>query len=194
MIQIAFQPDKRTPDPFARRPEPVRTSQRGAHFARPLQRRRALLPGRYGLSRQHLAIERDGEGWALRDLGSKNGTMLNGARITGRMPLKPGDRITAGHLILVYDGASSQTPKPVVVFDPREESRGADQLLDRYHPPRRRHQKRWRHRRSASFWRLLTFPRSSAPETNWPATGRCPSSSASSSISRFRPSRRIAAC
>src|SRR5580698_9901543 len=79
------------------------------------------FPDDNGLSRQHLAIERDGDGWALRDLGSKNGTMLNGAKITGRMPLKSGDRITAGHLILVYDGSSSPRQKPVVVFDPREE-------------------------------------------------------------------------
>jgi sigma-B regulation protein RsbU (phosphoserine phosphatase) len=79
------------------------------------------FPDDNGLSRQHLAIERDGDGWALRDLGSKNGTMLNGAKVIGRKPLKPGDRITAGHLILVYDDASSKAPKPVVVFDHREE-------------------------------------------------------------------------
>jgi serine phosphatase RsbU (regulator of sigma subunit) len=83
------------------------------------------FPDDGGLSRQHLAIERDGEGWALRDLGSKNGTMLNGAKVNGRMPLKPGDRITAGHLILIYDGSSSQIRQPVVVFDPREDT--ADQ-------------------------------------------------------------------
>jgi sigma-B regulation protein RsbU (phosphoserine phosphatase) len=83
------------------------------------------FPDDGGLSRQHLAIERDGGGWALRDLGSKNGTMLNGAKVTERMPLKPGDRITAGHLILIYDGSSSQIRPPVVVFDPREET--ADQ-------------------------------------------------------------------
>jgi sigma-B regulation protein RsbU (phosphoserine phosphatase) len=80
------------------------------------------FPDDNGLSRQHLAIERDGDGWALRDLGSKNGTMLNGAKVTGRMPLKSGDRITAGHLILVYDDASSKAPNPVVVFDHREET------------------------------------------------------------------------
>ncbi len=80
------------------------------------------FPDDNGLSRQHLAIERDGDGWALRDLGSKNGTMLNGAKVTGRMPLKSGDRITAGHLILIYDGASSKAPNPVVVFDHREET------------------------------------------------------------------------
>src|SRR5579884_4145711 len=74
-----------------------------------------------GLSRQHLEIERDGEGWAIRDLGSKNGTMLNGVRLTSRTALKPGDRIMAGHLILVYDGRSqprtTSPSKPVVVFD-----------------------------------------------------------------------------
>jgi len=80
------------------------------------------FPDDNGLSRQHLALERDGDGWALRDLGSKNGTMLNGAKITGRIPLKSGDRITAGHLILVYDGVPSKASKPVVVFDHREDA------------------------------------------------------------------------
>ncbi|HTA45890.1 MAG TPA: SpoIIE family protein phosphatase [Bryobacteraceae bacterium] len=79
-------------------------------------------PDDNGLSRQHLALERDGDGWALRDLGSKNGTMLNGTRITVRTPLKSGDRITAGHLIIVYDGATSKATKPVVVFDTKDEA------------------------------------------------------------------------
>ena len=79
-------------------------------------------PDDNGLSRQHLALERDGDGWALRDLGSKNGTMLNGTRITARTPLKSGDRITAGHLIIVYDGSASKATKPVVVFDTKDES------------------------------------------------------------------------
>ena len=79
-------------------------------------------PDDNGLSRQHLAFERDGDGWALRDLGSKNGTMLNGAKITERTPLKSGDRITAGHLIMIYDGAGLRAAKPVVVFDTREDT------------------------------------------------------------------------
>src|SRR5580704_7813881 len=79
-------------------------------------------PDDNGLSRQHLAIERDGDGWALRDLGSKNGTMLNGAKIIERTPLKSGDQITAGHLIMIYDGAGLRTAKPVVVFDTRDET------------------------------------------------------------------------
>ena len=87
-----------------------------------------------GLSRQHLSIERDGEGWAIRDLGSKNGTMLNGVRLTSRTLLQPGDRIMAGHLILVYDGRlqpRTQSPsKPVVVFDEKNgEQSGSSTLI-----------------------------------------------------------------
>lgn len=80
------------------------------------------FPDDGGLSRQHLTIEREGDDWCLRDLGSKNGTMLNGARIAGRVPLKTGDRITAGHLIIIYDSTASKATKPVVVFDPNDDT------------------------------------------------------------------------
>lgn len=76
-----------------------------------------------GLSRQHLALEREGEDqWHLQDLGSKNGTILNGAKVVGRIALQPGDRIMAGHLILIYSGAhAAPISKPVVTFDVNEE-------------------------------------------------------------------------
>src|SRR5678815_5172721 len=61
------------------------------------------FPDDTGLSRQHLAFEREGEAWILHDLNSKNGTILNGAKVTTKAPLRPGDRVMAGHLILVYD-------------------------------------------------------------------------------------------
>jgi len=79
------------------------------------------FPDDTGLSRQHLAFEREGDAWLLHDLNSKNGTILNGSRVSKRMPLKSGDRVMAGHLILVYDGATARNSKPVVIFDPREE-------------------------------------------------------------------------
>jgi serine phosphatase RsbU (regulator of sigma subunit) len=72
-----------------------------------------------GLSRQHLAIEEEGGSWVLRDLGSKNGTTLNGAKVTAPMPLKPGDRIMAGHLIVICDGGSPS--RPLVIFDPLDD-------------------------------------------------------------------------
>ncbi len=55
-----------------------------------------------GLSRQHLALEREGDTWMVRDLGSKNGTFVNGVRITSPYPLSKNDRVTAGHIALDF--------------------------------------------------------------------------------------------
>ena len=60
------------------------------------------FPEDAGLSRQHFAFEaQDGE-WTVQDLGSKNGTFVNNIPLKARLILKPGDRITAGHLVVVY--------------------------------------------------------------------------------------------
>jgi serine phosphatase RsbU (regulator of sigma subunit) len=79
------------------------------------------FPDDNGLSRQHFAVENEGGAWLLRDLGSKNGTTLNGARVTAPMPLKSGDRIMAGHLIVICDGGSGSSTRPLVFFDPQDE-------------------------------------------------------------------------
>lgn len=64
-----------------------------------------------GLSRQHLALERNGDVWVVRDLGSKNGTFVNGVRLTGPHPLGKNDRITAGHIALDF-GKDAPPPAP----------------------------------------------------------------------------------
>lgn len=46
-------------------------------------------------SRQHCVIERTADGWRVRDLGSSNGTRVNG-QIIKIAPLKPGDAIQIG--------------------------------------------------------------------------------------------------
>lgn len=46
-------------------------------------------------SRQHAALEREGAGWVLVDLGSTNGTLVNGERVD-RVRLLDGDVITIG--------------------------------------------------------------------------------------------------
>jgi serine phosphatase RsbU (regulator of sigma subunit) len=80
------------------------------------------FPNDNGLSRKHLEIKNDGDGWTLTDLQSKNGTKLNGVKISAPVPLKSGDRIMAGHLLLIYDATSSFNTTPVVVFDALDDS------------------------------------------------------------------------
>ena len=53
------------------------------------------------VSREHAAFEREGLGWALRDLGSTNGTLVNDAKIA-RQRLRDGDKIIIGITELIY--------------------------------------------------------------------------------------------
>jgi len=79
------------------------------------------FPEDAGLSRQHFAFEVQGDEWTVQDLGSKNGTFVNDIPLKGRLVLKPGDRVTAGHIVIVYapDAARPKGhPDPsVVVFE-----------------------------------------------------------------------------
>jgi serine phosphatase RsbU (regulator of sigma subunit) len=60
------------------------------------------FPGVEGLSREHLVIEYVGAHWVARDLGSTNGSLINGERISEPRILQSGDRITAGRVSLLY--------------------------------------------------------------------------------------------
>ncbi len=55
------------------------------------------------LSRRHFTIEPTEKGYAIRDLGSLNGTQVNGQKITGTVILKPGARIRAGQSNFVFE-------------------------------------------------------------------------------------------
>ncbi|MNP39831.1 Glycogen accumulation regulator GarA [compost metagenome] len=57
-----------------------------------------------GISRIHGEIRREGELWVLTDLGSKNGTKLNGEPLKPHetYPLKNGDKITAAQTQLIF--------------------------------------------------------------------------------------------
>ena len=75
------------------------------------------FPEDAGLSRQHFAFEPEGDEWTVQDLGSKNGTFVNNIALKARLILKPGDRVTAGHLVIVYSPDAADPHAGVVVFD-----------------------------------------------------------------------------
>jgi DNA-binding CsgD family transcriptional regulator len=54
------------------------------------------------VSRAHALIERLPAGWAVRDLGSRNGTFVNGTRIWSEYVLHPSDRIEIGSARLTF--------------------------------------------------------------------------------------------
>ena len=60
-----------------------------------------------GVSRHHFTISKQGAKWILRDLGSKNGTMLNGKVIT-EASIKTGDIIQAGIIQLTVKTAKEE--------------------------------------------------------------------------------------
>jgi pSer/pThr/pTyr-binding forkhead associated (FHA) protein len=48
------------------------------------------------VSDEHASIAPDGDGWVVRDLGSTNGTYLNGAKVTQPTPVNAGDQVRVG--------------------------------------------------------------------------------------------------
>lgn len=83
------------------------------------------------LSRQHLALELMPEGWwTVSDLGSRNGTLVNGVRIAKPTALKPRDRITAGRLQLEFsDEAATRDDDVVFVEKPQQDQRSATVVI-----------------------------------------------------------------
>lgn len=57
-----------------------------------------------GISRRHARIVQDNGGFAVEDLGSANGTMVNGVRITTRQALQDGDKIRLGPATILKFG------------------------------------------------------------------------------------------
>ncbi len=56
------------------------------------------------ISRRHARLTRQENGYVLEDLGSTNGTFVNGQRLTAPHPLRPGDEVRLGpKVVLVYE-------------------------------------------------------------------------------------------
>jgi hypothetical protein len=66
-----------------------------------------LSIGDLSVSRWHADLRRQAGGWRLADLGSLNGTRLNGWRIAGPVPVRPGDVVSFGTVTFVLAQAAS---------------------------------------------------------------------------------------
>jgi len=61
-------------------------------------------------SREHAEILPDDEGWTVRDLGSLNGTLVNGEALRGERALRPLDEVRLGRSRLVFVEELAQLP------------------------------------------------------------------------------------
>lgn len=88
------------------------------------------------ISRRHAQIVQQGDHFTVEDLGSTNGTFVNGQRCNGPTPLRHGDRIEFGDTVslLFYQTAATAVAAPPV-FHPDDEDT-ADLLPVKPPPPR----------------------------------------------------------
>ncbi|HUQ41261.1 MAG TPA: FHA domain-containing protein, partial [Candidatus Limnocylindrales bacterium] len=69
------------------------------------------------LSRKHAEIVFLGGEWVVRDCGSVNGTLLNGAKLALPVPLRPGDRIALGDTEVVFEATEGSEPSQIIALD-----------------------------------------------------------------------------
>ena len=85
-------------------------------------------------SRSHCRIERHGAQYVVHDMGSQNGTLLNG-NLVDRASLKPGDVIGVGGARIWFEKAPPPDASPVgrdtMVFDPEGDLARAKEKEDR---------------------------------------------------------------
>ena len=88
------------------------------------------------VSRRHASVRPAGDALEVEDLGSKNGTWVNGARIAGPVRLAPGDRVRVGDTLfeVELDPASAsvdERPAGAALTEPAP-------ALSPFEPPRQR--------------------------------------------------------
>jgi predicted component of type VI protein secretion system len=76
-----------------------------------------VLGGDNQASRTHAVLDRIAGRWILRDIGSRNGTRVNGRRVLDPVRLRPGDEITIGRSALVLQ-ALPPADDPVTEHQP----------------------------------------------------------------------------
>lgn len=72
------------------------------------------------VSREHARMSLEGRRWLVEDLGSTNGTFLNGERVLGRRELRDGDSLKVGEVNFLFhdpDTTTSENPVPNLEVD-----------------------------------------------------------------------------
>jgi pSer/pThr/pTyr-binding forkhead associated (FHA) protein len=82
------------------------------------------------VSRAQAEIRQEKRGWAIRDLGSANGTFVNGERVTASRTLRAGDEISFGKFSLFFDRPFTEPLADPVSVTP---SRGRANAPGTYH-------------------------------------------------------------
>jgi pSer/pThr/pTyr-binding forkhead associated (FHA) protein len=74
-----------------------------------------VRPNSDWVSRQHCLLRVSPNSIFVRDLGSRNGTLVNGARVVGEHPLAHGDQLQVGPLVfsVLVEEASATTEETV---------------------------------------------------------------------------------
>jgi hypothetical protein len=70
------------------------------------------------VSRLHAVLERYPGGWAIRDLGSRNGTSVEGQRLAGERSLHDGDEILVGSTRMVFHSGEVDPSPPTATVEP----------------------------------------------------------------------------
>ena len=78
------------------------------------------LPGDTEVSRLHAELERIGGEWTVSDDGlSRNGTYVNGQRISGRHRLRDGDVVRVGQTSIAYKRPAAEDSQPTQIAGDR---------------------------------------------------------------------------
>jgi pSer/pThr/pTyr-binding forkhead associated (FHA) protein len=82
------------------------------------------------VSRQHAAFVREGGGWVLRDLGSTDGTFVNGTKLTSPAMLQDGDIVGISDTVMVFGIERELGDTALFEDDPRQFEMESDFDLD----------------------------------------------------------------
>lgn len=92
-----------------------------------------------GVSRQHARLELSGENVFIQDLGSTNGTLVNGEKIQARVEISDGDKIQMGDILMKFsyqdaiDVSHHMSMREMAMKDPLTQVFNRRYFMDLFH-------------------------------------------------------------